>query len=55
MLSVILLAWTISNCCPAVTSYRSAGYTDKQIEELARSSGVPEWIILYAKKHCITR
>jgi len=52
MLVVILLAWTTANCCPVVTAARNAGYTDEQIEQRARELSVPDWIIVWAKKHC---
>lgn len=52
MLAALVLAWSISNCCPIVNRYRAQGYSDTQIEESARSQGVPEWIIAWAKKRC---
>lgn len=54
MLSVILLTWTVSNCCPVLQSLRASGYSDTQIEQLARAHSVPEWIIKYAKKNCVS-
>lgn len=53
MIAIILLSWTINNCCPVVNTARAMGYNDVQIEQMARAQRVPEWIIAYAKKHCV--
>jgi hypothetical protein len=55
MLTIILLSWSTANCCPAVNAYRAAGYSDPQIEQIAREHAVPEWLIAYAKKYCAVR
>ena len=52
MLAVIALSWSIATCCPLVKQYRAQGFTDAQIEEGARARGVPEWIIVLAKRRC---
>ncbi len=52
MLLTIVLGWSLANCCPVVNHYRAQGYTDEQIEQLARAHDVPEWIIRVAKARC---
>lgn len=48
----VLLAWSLTNCCPVVNHYRALGYSDLQIEQGARAQGVPEWLIALAKRRC---
>jgi hypothetical protein len=52
MLSIVLLTWQLSSICPLVRNMRNVGYSDAQIEEIARLRNVPEWVITFAKKKC---
>lgn len=52
MLAVVALSLSLAHCCPLVQQYRSQGYNDAKIEEMARAQGVPRWIIAWAKRHC---
>lgn len=52
MLLVTALALALSSPCPAVEKARAGGMSDQQIEDAARSRGVPENVIRWAKTHC---
>lgn len=52
MIAAVALAWTLANTCPAVDRYRSQGFTDQQIETIAKENSVPTWVIRWAKHHC---
>lgn len=52
MLTTIALVWSLAVTCPAVEAKRKQGYSDREIEQMARAVHVPEWIIEYAKKKC---
>jgi hypothetical protein len=52
VLIVVALSLSLSNCCPLVQQYRAQGFSDAQIEQIARERGVPRWIIAWAKRHC---
>lgn len=38
--------------CALVDKARASGMSDRQIEDTARSQGVPESVIRWAKTHC---
>ena len=52
MLFTVALAWSLAVTCPLVNEKRKQGYSDAEIEQMARASHVPEWLIAYAKKKC---
>jgi len=52
MLTAVVLVWSLANACPAVDRYRSQGFTDEQIEVLAKENRVPAWVIKWARRHC---
>lgn len=52
MLLTILLAWSLAHACPIVEYKRKQGYSDREIEQMARAIHVPEWIIEHAKRRC---
>lgn len=51
-LATIVLAWSLAHCCPLVSSYRAQGYSDAQIEAVAREASVPKWVIAWARRNC---
>lgn len=53
MLATLYLGWTLAAVCPRVDRYRARGYSDTQIEEMARAAGVPEKVITWARRSCM--
>lgn len=53
MLIPMLLIYTlVGGVCAKVEKARASGLSDSQIEDAARSRGVPENVIQWAKSHC---
>ena len=49
----LVLSWSLAVTCPLVDAKRKQGYSDAEIEQMARAVHVPEWAIAYAKRKCV--